>query len=359
MKVALVYDRVNKFGGAERVLCQLHDIFPDAPLYTLVHDPNKAQWSSKFNVIPTYLNKIPFLRSRHEILAPFASMAFETFNFSDFDIVISITSSDSKAIITPPGTFHLCLCLTPTRYFWSGESEYINDWKMKLIPNFIKEYLKQVDLLNSQRPDRYIAISNEVKKRINTYYNRESTIVYPSIEDKFYSIKSPVPNKERGYYLVVSRLVKYKKVDQVILSFNYTGLPLTIVGTGSDMNFLKSIANSNIKFVGEASDNELIKLYRHAKATIFPQLEDFGLVPIESQACGTPVIAYGSGGALETVVGGKTGTFYPEQTPESMTQAVLKFAKLKIDPQDCIKNALRFSPVTFRKNIMSVLTELA
>ncbi len=359
MKVALVYDRVNKFGGAERVLLELHKIFPEAPLYTLVYDAEKAAWANVFSkVIPSFLNAIPFFRSHHEILGPIAAMAFETFNFDNFDLVISVTSTDAKAIITKVPTTHVCICLTPTRYLWSGEKEYRNDWKMKLIPNFIKQYFRTVDLIISQRPDRYIAISAEVKRRITEYYHRDSSIIYPCIDDKFYSKEKPVSKADRGYYLLVSRLVPYKKVDQAILSFNYTGLPLKIVGSGSELEHLKNIANSNIQLIGSISDAELIDLYRHAKATIFPQEEDFGLVPLESQASGTPVIAYGKGGALETIEKDKTGYFYSQQTPESLTQAVLKFEASTFDYSDCVANASKFSSDHFQKNINSFLKTL-
>lgn len=354
MKVALVYDRVNKFGGAERVLLTLHKIFPDAPLFTLVYDSNSAPWSKVFKVIPTFINKIPFMRSKHELLAPIAALGFETLDLSGYDVVISITSSDAKAVLTKPGQLHICYCLTPTRYFWSGEKQYERDLKFKIIPNWLHQYFRTTDLLISKRPDQYIAISNEVKRRIKKYYHRESSVIYPSIEDKFYS-KEFTPLDKRNYYLIVSRLVPYKKVDLAIKSFNKLKKTLLVVGTGAEQNNLKKIAGKTIEFVGAVDDNQLINLYKNAKAVIFPQMEDYGLVPIESQACGTPVIAFGEGGALETVVKDKTGVFFEEQTVSSLIKAVDRFEKLNLNPEDCHKNALHFNGEAFKKSFLDYL----
>lgn len=355
MKVALVYDRVNKFGGAERVLLTLHKIFPDAPLFTLVYAPKSASWANVFKVIPTFVNKIPFIRNKHELLAPIAAMAFESLDLREYDVVISITSSDAKAVITKPGQLHICYCLTPTRYFWSGEDQYAADTKFKIIPNWLHQYFRTADLLISKRPDQYIAISNEVKDRIKKYYNRDSSVIYPSIEDKFYS-KEFTPLDKRDYYLIVSRLVPYKKVDLAIKVFNKLNKPLMVVGTGSEEKSLKKIAGKTIKFVGAVNDEQLIHLYKNAKAVIFPQVEDYGLVPIESQACGTPVIALGKGGALETIVKNKTGVFFEEQSIGSLVKAVNRFEKLSINPQDCHKNSLRFNSQSFQKSFSDYLT---
>ena len=357
MKVALVYDRVNKFGGAERVLLMLHQLFPDAPLYTLVYDKEKAKWASEINVVPTFLNKLPFLRNKHELLAPISPLAFETHDLSRYEVVISITSSDSKSVITRPDTLHICYCLTPTRYYWSGEEGYGQDIKMKLLPGMIKKYLRTVDLLTSQRPDEYIAISNEVSRRIKKYYLTDSHIVYPSIEDKFYT-DSPLKKDARKYYLIVSRLVPYKKVDLAIKAFNFLQKRLIIVGTGSEVDKLKKMAMDNIEFVGSVTDEELIKYYSKAKAVIFPQDEDFGLVPLEAQACGTPVIAYAKGGALETVEEGKTGLFFGEQTEDSLIEAVKKFEELEINYFDCVDQAKKFSQSKFMDNFSGKVAEL-
>lgn len=357
MKVALVYDRVNKFGGAERVLLSLHKIFPEAPLFTLVYDKKSASWANDFKVIPTFLNKIGFLKNKHELLAPVAALAFETLDLREYDVVISITSSDAKAVITKPGQLHICYCLTPTRYFWSGEDQYKSDTKLKIIPKWLHKYFRTADLLISKRPDKYIAISNEVKDRIGKYYHRDSSVIYPAIDDKFYS-SIITPSSKREYYLIVSRLVPYKRVDLAIKSFNILKKHLIVVGTGSELEKLKRIAGPTIIFAGEVDDTQLINYYKNAKAEIFPQDEDYGLVPLEAQSNGTPVIAYGKGGALETIVSDKTGVFFPEQTVDSLVQAVNRFEKLNIDPQDCYQNALQFNTSSFQKEFASKIEEL-
>jgi glycosyltransferase involved in cell wall biosynthesis len=357
MKIALVYDRINKFGGAERLLLALHRLYPNSPIFTLVHEPKTSKWASHIKVIPTFLNKVPFLRTRHEWLAPLAPLAFETLNLSSFDIIISITSSDAKSILTKPNQLHICYCLTPTRYFWSGEAEYLTDKKLKLIPTFLKNYFRTVDLLTSSRPDEYIAISQEVKKRIKDYYHRQSTVVYPPIEEQFYS-NSSVKSSDRKSYLLVSRLVPYKKTALAISAFNKLNRSLIIVGEGSEMESLKRQAGTHISFAGKINDKRLIEYYCHAKAVIFPQDEDFGLVPLEAQACGTPVIAYGKGGALETIIPGKTGLFFEKQTEESLTKAILEFENLKINPQDCVQNAKRFSDQNFSSDFSDSVNSL-
>ena len=347
MKVALVYDRVNKFGGAERVLLALHEIFPEAPLYTLVYDPPKARWASVFKVLPTFLNALPFLRSKHELLSPLAPMAFETFNFDEYDVVISVTSSDAKAIITKPKTLHLCYCLTPTRYFWSGKGDYEKDIKMRFLPSLFKKYLRTVDLLTSQRPDLYIAISKVVKRRIQKYYHQDSEVVYPPIDDKFFA--KPLSEDKRKYFLVVSRLVPYKRIDLVIKTFNKLNLPLLVIGSGREEMKLKRVSAGNIEFLGQVNDATLIKAYREAKAVIFPQEEDLGLVPIEAQASGTPVIAYAKGGAMETVIEGKTGLLFDKQTVSSLAACVARFEKTDFDYTRCVDNAKKFSIDKFKK----------
>jgi glycosyltransferase involved in cell wall biosynthesis len=346
MKVALVYDRVNKFGGAERVIASLHKIFPEAPLYTLVYDKESSGWSKGITVIPTFLNRFPLLRKRHEWLAPIAPLAFETLDLSAFDVVVSVTSSDAKAIITSPKQLHICYCLTPTRYFWSGEGEYLKDLKMKFLPGFIYRYLQSVDVFTSTRPDKYIAISREVQNRIERFYSRDSSIVYPAIDDKFF-LTHTSSKRRREYYLLVSRLVPYKKTELAILAFNKLKKKLIVVGEGSELSNLQKMAENNISFVGRVSDERLIDYYHSAKAVIFPQNEDFGLVPLETQASGTPVIAFGKGGALETIVPNVTGLFFPKQTASSLVLAVKRFETMSFSPDACIKNAKNFSEQKF------------
>ena len=366
MKVALVYDRVNKWGGAERVLLTLHEIFPKAPLYTAVYDSKKASWAKVFpKVIPSFLQKIPFAKTNHEFLGTFTPIAFESFDFNDYDLVISITSEAAKGIITEPGTLHLCYCLTPTKYLWSDYNFYLkNPGKLGKIPFFpylAKPFLWYTgywDKITAQRPDKIMAISSVVKNRIKKYYKRDSEIIYPPVDvDFFKNTKGNGYKQKENFYLLVSRLVPYKRVDLAIRAFNKLGLPLFIVGKGVEEENLKKIAKGNIKFLGELTDEKLRDYYRRSKALVMPQEEDFGIVAIEAQAAGTPVIAFRAGGVLETVIEGKTGVFFDRQKPESLIKAVFKFKRLKFKKEDLLENALKFSKDKFKQNFLKLIND--
>ena len=314
MKVAIVYDRVNKWGGAERVLLALHEMFPGAPLYTSVYDEKSAPWAKVFpSVVTSFLQNIPFAKNNHEILPVFMPFAFKSFDFSGFDLVISVTSEAAKGIKTSGKTLHVCYCLTPTRYLWSGYNEYFKDTVFKGLTKPIIALMRRWDKTASKKPDLIIAISTEVQSRIKRYYKRDSEIVFPPMElsmNRFIDSKKRHGNNEK-YYLLVSRLdYGYKKVDLAIRAFNKLGFPLIVVGTGHLEKKLRKIAGKNIKFVGKVGEKELMKYYRGAKALIMPQEEDFGIVAVEAQSFGVPVIAYKKGGVLDTVIPGKTRYFF-------------------------------------------------
>jgi glycosyltransferase involved in cell wall biosynthesis len=351
MKVALVYDRVNKWGGAERVLLSLHELFPDAPLYTSVYHPDKAKWAKNFpKVIPSFLNKIPQIRDKHELLGIFMPMAFESFDFSEYDLVISITSEAAKGIITMPGTKHLCYCLTPTRYLWSGYEDYFGRGAFRMISRPFISYLRKWDKVAANRPDKFIAISKEVKKRIKKYYKRDSNVVYPGVDPKVFSPKNKGLIK-KDYYLVVSRLVPYKKVDLVVQTFNKNGKKLVIIGVGSEEKRLKRMANNNIKFMGYLTEDKLVHYYQEARGLIIPQIEDFGLVSVEAQAAGCAVIACKKGGAIDTVIEGRTGVFFNQQTKQSLMNAIRKFESSRFNKMHLMKNAERFSKKVFKQKM--------
>lgn len=353
MKVALVYDRVNKWGGAEGVLLALHKIFPDAPLYTSVYSAEKAPWAKVFNVKTSFLQKFPF-SSHHELYAPLMPFAFESFNFDKYDLVISVTSESAKGIITKPETVHVSYLLTPTRYLWSGYREYFrNDW-FRYLSYPIVLYLRFWDKIAAQRPDKIIAISQEVRSRIKKYYHLDSTVVYPPVMIGSRKISNPATE----YYLVVSRLVPYKRVDIAIKAFNKLLLPLKIVGTGSEQGRLKQMAKPNIEFLGHLTEAELLRYYQGCKCLIFCGKEDFGLTILEANSFGKPVIAYKAGGALETVDNGKTGIFFDKANPQSLEQAVRKFGKMSFNSKTCIEKAEEFSFRNFKNNFLSELERL-
>ncbi|OGM60399.1 hypothetical protein A2955_03065 [Candidatus Woesebacteria bacterium RIFCSPLOWO2_01_FULL_37_19] len=369
MKIVLVYDRVNRWGGAERVLLALHEIFPDAPLYTSVYSPEKNLWAKVFpQIIPSFLNQVKYLRTRNQIIPYLMPIAFESFRFDNFDLVISVSSEAAKGIITKPKTLHICYCLTPTRYLWSHYEFYFRGPALKAITKPLVAYLRKWDKIAAQRPDVMIGISTAVQQRIKKYYERESELIYPPVDvDKFknplagragQNSNSKVKNnnlKFKEYYLVVSRLVPYKKIDLAIEAFNELGLPLVVVGKGSEGKKLKSIAKDNIEFLDLVPDSELISLYKEAKAFIFPQEEDFGITAVEAQAAGCPVIAYRGGGALDTVIENKTGIFFGEQTKKSLVAAVKRFKGLDFKKEDLIDNSERFSKKIFQNKFLDLI----
>ncbi len=346
MNVAIVYDWVNRNqGGAERVLKTLNEIWPKAPLYTSVYDQTTVKWADVFPEVKTsFVNKIPFSKKRAYWFYPLILIGFEEFNFDDFDLVVSVTSGPAKAIITKPETKHICYCLTPpTRHFLEKK-------------NLLFNFAKKEDYIIGQRPDYYLSTCKNVADRIKKYYQRDADIVYPGVNlNKF---KYEDGQKIKDYFLVVSRLVKHKNVNLAVRAFNQVGWPLKIVGTGREEAKLKLTAKKNIQFLGQVSDQELVKLYQQCKAVVFPQEEDFGLVPIEAQACGRPVIAYQGGGALETIIPSKTGEFFYPKTPAALIKKLKTFTHQKYSPDDCRKNAEKFSKKKFKKEFKSIIPKV-
>src|SRR3989337_2730372 len=370
MKTAIVYDRVNKWGGAERVLLALHEMFPDAPLFTSVYSPEKATWAASFSEVTTsFLNKIKYLRTRNQLIPYLMPIAFETFDFTGYDLVISVTSEAAKGVITKPPTLHICYCLTPTRYLWSHYNSYFKGPSLQVTKPVVS-YLRYWDKIAAQRPDVMVGISTEVQNRIKKYYERESELIYPPVDVN--TIKNQISNikntnqklkmnsayDRKNYYLIVSRLVPYKRVDLAVEAFNELRLPLIIVGIGSEEKRLKSQAKENIRFFGLVGDEDLVGYYINAKALIFPQAEDFGMVAVEAQAMGCPVIAYKKGGAVDTVIEGKTGTFFSMQTKESLIKALKYYDdsnQRSEMSQECVKNAQRFSKERFKKEFENLV----
>jgi len=357
LKVTLVYDRVNKWGGAERVLLALNEIWPEAPLYTAVYNPATAPWAKKFKIIPSFLNKFPFAKTRHEAFPYLMPFAFESFAFDEYDIVLSVSSEAAKGIITKPKTLHICYCLTPTRYLWSGYKDYFPSSVFRFLSSPVVAYLRRWDKIAAQRPDVYLATCENVRKRIKKYYGRESEVIYPPVDTQRFT---PIPYtlNPKPYFLLVSRLdFGYKKVDLAIEAFNQLELPLKIIGTGTQMGNLKRKAQKNIQFLGELTGKELLGYYQRCQAVIFPQEEDFGLVPLEAQASGRPVIAFRKGGALETVIEGKTGLFFTAQTPGALIKAVKGFKASQFRPQDCRQNAEKFGQERFKREIKKLVKQ--
>lgn len=371
-----MYDRVNKWGGAERVLLALHEIWPEAPLFTAVYDPRGAPWARVFQVHTSFMQHLPFAKSHHELYPWLTPMAFETFDFSGFDVVITVTSAEAKSIITKPGTLHICYCLTPTRYLWSGRQDYQDNPGMgllsapaRILMNTVSTLLKRWDLSAAWRPDSYIAVSHHVAERIKKYYRREvEAIIYPPVDmNKVKSSreagsrsarqKSKVKSEgQNNYFLVVSRLVSYKRVDLIIDAFNELGWPLVVIGDGWQKRELMHKAKNNIKFVSSnLTDHELVGYYGNCRAFIHAADEDFGLAAAEAQGCGRPVISFRNSGVAEIVQEGKTGLFFARQTKEDIIHALTNFGKQAFSEADCRTNALRFSKTEFKRSFLRIV----
>ncbi|MCX7955707.1 MAG: glycosyltransferase [Patescibacteria group bacterium] len=349
-KIAIVYDWFDKWGGVERVLLTLAEIFPQAIFYTSYYDKNKAFWAKKFKIKTSFIQKIPkFIKTNRVLSVPFYSFAFENLNLDEFDLVISITSSFSKGIITKPKTKHICYLLTPTRFLWTHEKDYILKIKNLFFLKKYINYLKKWDIVASQRPDKIICISKTSKERCEKYYKRKSMIIYPPFDiDYWKKIKILLKNNYKSilkfkninykFYLIVSRLESYKKIDLAIKAFNKLKKKLIIVGEGNEEKKLKKISKKTIFFLSKLNDFELAFLYSKAEALIMPQEEDFGYVSLEAQFFNCPVIAYRKGGARETVINYKTGIFFERQEEESLIEAIERFEKIKYN----VKNNLLF-----------------
>ena len=356
MKVALVYDRVNKWGGAERVLLVLHQLFPKAPLYTSVYNPKTAQWAEVFRVRTSFLQNIPFASSFHELLAPFMPFAFMSFSFERYDVVISITSEYAKAIRVTGKTIHICYCLTPTRYLWSGYREYFRNKYFRFIAKPVILLLRFWDKRISSNPHYFVSISQEVKNRVKKYYKRDSQVVYPPVT--ILNKKNKSSHTLSGYFLIVSRLVPYKRIDIAITACNSLKVPLIIIGKGSEEKRLKKIAGSSVFFINNLTDEELSGYYKNCKALLFPGKEDFGLSIVEAQGFGKPVIAYKKGGAAEIIKEGKTGIFFDHQRKESLIKTIKKFEKMHFNPLACKLQAEKFTQKQFKKEFMKVIKEV-
>ncbi len=348
-RVALVYDWVDKWGGAERVLLALHEMFPEAPLYTAVYDPIKAPWAKVFPKIIS-----PKIKLKHEWFPWLMPLIFESFNFDEYDLVISVTSFAAKGIITKPGTKHICYCLTPTRFLWSHEEFYKKQMNpfLKWAVGPLFNYLKAWDKIASNRPDRTIAISKTVQDRIKKYYGLNSEVIHPPVNIDQYQKESEKPAIE-NFFLYVGRLVAYKQVQIMVEVFNELNLPLAIIGLGSLEEKLKNIAKQNIYFLGHLSDDLVAQHLQHAKGLIYFHEEDFGIVPVEAMASGTPVLGYNKGGVTETVIDGITGVL-----DSNLENAILRFNNINFDKKIIRKRAEFFSKEKFMLNFKDNLCRI-
>ncbi len=363
-RVALVHDWLNQIGGAENVLSELVTLFPRAPIYTSMYASERMPASYQAWPIHTsFMQYLPGVATHHQAYLPLYPAAFSRFDLSNYDLVLSNKSGFCHGVQTAHSNqhaLHVCYCLTPTRFLWMYEQyrerEQMGYFSLLLKP--LLGMLRRWDWEAAQRVDRFIAISTTVQERIRALYGRESVVIYPPVDTSYFT-PAPTPTPIGDYYLIVSRLIPYKRIDLAIQAFNH--LPqekLLIVGEGRAGAALRQQAGSNITFMGHQPRERIRELLRGCKAFLFPGLEDFGIAPVEAMSAGRPVIAFGSGGALDTVISGVTGELFATQQWESLHVILETFRPEGYDPIDCRQQAEQFDETLFRQRLLTYLAEV-
>jgi len=356
--VVFVHDWLNGMRGGEKCLEALLELSPSSSIYTLLCEPEKlSEEIRRHKITSSWIQNMPLSRQKYRYYLPLFPFAIRSLRPENCQAVISISHCVAKGIRVPESVKHICYCLTPMRYLWGFYEEYFEKgpyhWTKFAGLHAMLSMLKKWDIKSAESVDHFIAISKHVAERIKKIYGRDSFVIYPPVDAQkfFYKDNDPLDN----YFLIISALVPYKKIELAIEAFNQMGHKLKIIGAGTEYDKLKSLAKSNIEFLGWQPDSALREYYARAQALIFPGEEDFGITPVEAQACGTPVIAYGRGGALETVVDGQTGIFFHEQTKEALTEAVEKLSCIKYDRHILRENALRFRTEAFQNHFKDFL----
>lgn len=361
LNIALVHDWLTGMRGGEKVLEVLCELFPDATLFTLLHNKGSVSQTIESHRIRTsFIDRLPMKSKRYRNYLPLFPSAIESLDFSGYDLIISTSHAVAKGASPSPGAVHICYCHTPMRYVWESYDEYFGAGRAGMLTraamSVVAPRLRLWDVRTSDRVHHFVANSRNVAGRIHQYYRRPAEVIYPPVDTE----KFTVSEKDDGYFLVVSALVPYKRVDLAIHAAGELGERLVIVGTGPEEQRLKALAGRDVEFLGWKSDRDLSRLYAGCRALIFPGIEDFGIVPLEAMASGKPVIAFGAGGALETVVDTsefRTGIFFREQTVGSLKEAVRKHSNVQFSPQRIRRHALQFDRSVFKENIHKFIEE--
>lgn len=357
-RVAIVHDYLTQFGGAERVLLALMRLFPHAPVFTLVYDQKKMPVAvEKGRLKTSFLQRLPLARRHYRYFPLLMPLAVEQFDLRNYELVLSATHSFGKGVITGSDTLHVSYCFTPTRYVWDDSHRYVREFSRSALfqrfAPFALSYIRLWDYFAAQRVDTYITLSRYVARRIAKYYHRTARVVPPPVGVDRFNVRADHGN----YYLIVSRLVPYKRIDLAIEACEKLGRRLLIAGVGPEEETLRKLAGRNTTFLGFVSEEELPVLYGGARALLFPQEEDFGITPLEAAACGKPTIALRAGGAVETIKEFRTGVFFEEQTIEALAQAIQQFETAYWDPKLIRRHAERFSEKLFERRIQRVIQE--
>jgi glycosyltransferase involved in cell wall biosynthesis len=357
MKTALIHDWMNQIGGAEDVLEALVALYPDGPIFTSLYAPDlmPPHWQT-WDIRTSFIDRLPLSHKKQQLYFPLYPFAFEQFDFREYDLVISNKSGFCHGVITGPETLHICYCLTPTRYVWRyhqyAEQERLGWLPRRMLPPFLT-FLRQWDRLAAERVDHFIAISQAIRRRIAKVYRRDSAIIYPPVDIGRFEPS----NRIDDYYFFVGRLVPYRRLDILIEAFNQMQRPLLIAGNGRDRERLEALAGPTVKFLGYVSDADLPDILSRCRAFMFPGEEDFGIAPIQAMAAGRPVIAYAAGGALETVIPGKTGALFAEQTVAAIIDAVESFDIDTINGSQIRAHAQQFDTAVFKQKLTTFIDQ--
>ena len=357
MKVAIVHDFFCNLGGSDQVAAGLHQLYPDAPVYTLLVSDRNRQGAllQGMNIKTSFVQRLPLARRRHEIYLPLFPLAIESFDLTGFDLVLSSSHASAKGVIPAPEALHICYCHTPARYAWDLSYLYARrvSWLWRGYIAMVMHRFRVWDISTASRVDHFVANSHFVAQRIERYYRRPSTVIYPPVDTAYFT-----PGGGGGdYYLVVSRLTAYKQIDLTIEAFNRLGEPLWVVGDGPERRRLRAMAGPNVRFLGALPREGVRDAMRSCQALVFSGKEDFGITPVEVQATGRPVIAYGGGGALESVIDGVTGVLFGEQTAEALCEAVGRAAHLSFDQDAIRRHAVRFDREVFCRKMSAFIQE--
>jgi glycosyltransferase involved in cell wall biosynthesis len=356
-RVAIVHDWLNQYGGAERVLEVLHELFPQAPVYTSMYEPAVMPDAyRRWDIRTSFMQHLPLVKRHHQPFMPLYPFAFDGFDLAAYDLVISNSSAFCHCVVTRPDACHVNYCLTPTRFLWGYHAyaarERIGGLGRAVLPFFVT-FARLYDATAAARVDHFVAISTTVARRIAKTYRRSSTVIHPPIDCAAFT-------PERGYdpyFLVVSRMIPYKRVDLAVRACTELGLPLKVAGGGRDLEALRAIAGPTVEFLGRVPDAEVRRLYARCQAFLFPGEEDFGLTPLEAQASGRPVVAYAAGGALDTVRPGETGELFEAQTVESLKSALRRFDPDAYDSAAIRAHAERFDVTAFKRRFLAFIAD--
>ncbi len=362
MKKALIHDWFYTSGGGEKVVESILRIWNDCEVYALIdflNDEDRNRILQGKKVTTSFIQKLPTAKKNHRKFLQLFPLAIESLDVSNFDIILSSSSSIAKGVLTNQNQLHICYCHSPMRYAWNLHFDYLKSKGLQsgiigFYARHVLHKIRQWDVINSYRVDYFIANSHYIAKRIKKVYNRDATVIYPPVNTDEFQLYE----EKETYYVAAGRLVSYKKIDIIIQAFNnLTKKKLYIVGDGPEKTKLKKLASDHIQFLGNISQKKLVTLLQRAKAFVFAADEDFGILPVEAQSCGTPIIAYKKGGLLETVIENETGVFFDKQVPESIVDAINRFEKIHFPPYKIRQNALRFSKDRFEREMKTFIEE--